>query len=343
VREGRDGPEDLLRAADEEELMSQEVAAAYRRARRILLDALGPAAIARVHRPVPALDWLAVVGLPALFLADAVALATWPAGIAWLAVLVLQGFVIQMFGYAVHDLFVHRQVGGAAGYYVGAFLELFITFRRTRYALYHLDHHALMNTEHDTEAYKQDLDTRWKRLVFLTLPGALLARARTLRAPSAAPPGAASARQRPLDPLSRRRLGFERRLTGVVLGGAGLVTAWWWQLVVFGYLIPLALVTPVASALRMILEHAEADPDNVFHCAVFYRTGAITGPLFFWDAGDCHIVHHIYPAIPFYRIPEALRLMNPVLLAHGARERSLWELLRGWFWRNEPHRSVWSS
>lgn len=102
-------------------------------------------------------------------------------------------------------------------------------------------------------------------------------------------------------------------------------------------------MTPVVSGLRTILEHSECDPKNVFHCATFYRTGYITGPLFFWDAGDCHIVHHIFPAIPFYRMPAAVKAIAPILKAHGARERrSLLDLLEGWFWRKEEHRTIWS-
>lgn len=319
------------------------VAEEYRKARRAMLDALGPAVIAGLHRACPALDWAAVVALPALFVADAIALAAWPVGLAWGLCFVLQGFVIQTFGYVVHDLFVHRRVGGVAGYFIGALFELVITFRRTWYALYHLDHHGHMNTADDPEAYKQDLDTRWKRVFFLTLPGAMLTMARGLR------PGRPTSSHLVTAPLTppveqvRWRLRFEGGLALAAVGLTGLTALVWWQVVVFGYLLPLALVTPIASSLRVILEHAEADTDNVFHCAVFYRTGPVSGPLFFWDAGDCHIVHHIYPAIPFYRVPEALRLMRPILAAHGARERSLWALLRGWFVRNEPHRTVWSS
>jgi fatty acid desaturase len=83
---------------------------------------------------------------------------------------------------------------------------------------------------------------------------------------------------------------------------------------------------------------------DVYHCATFYRTGFITRPLFFWDAGDCHIVHHIYPGILFYRMGRALRLIAPILKRHGARERrSFLELLHGFFIRVEPHHTLWSS
>ena len=78
------------------------------------------------------------------------------------------------------------------------------------------------------------------------------------------------------------------------------------SLVLFGYILPLFVVLPVANALRTILEHAETNPQNLFHCATFYRTGLLTRFLFFWDAGDCHLVHHIFPNIPFYRMGKAV-------------------------------------
>jgi hypothetical protein len=96
-------------------MSASRVAEEYRKARKGILDALGPEAIAGLHRACPALDWAAVVALPVLFVAGAVALATWPLGFAWILCFGLQGCIIQTFGYLVHDLFVHRRVGGRPG------------------------------------------------------------------------------------------------------------------------------------------------------------------------------------------------------------------------------------
>lgn len=315
----------------------------YRPARQTVVRLLGRETVARFHRPIAAFDWAAVIGLPLVFIGNALVLATW-SGWGWFALFVVQGLLIQTFGYVVHDLFIHRRVGRRTGYYVAAIFELPITFRLTWHELYHIDHHGSMNTRDDPEAYKQDLDTRVKRIFFLTLPGAILTMARRLK------PRAPVSPHVPMAPLSsprtyreRWQLQFERVLTCVWIGGLTVTCFLWWELPVFGYLLPMALVTPVASGFRTILEHAECSPQNVFHCATFYRTGLITRPLFFWDAGDCHIVHHIFPAIPFYRMPAAVKAVAPILKAHGARERrSLFELLRGWFWRNEEHRTIWS-
>jgi fatty acid desaturase len=316
----------------------------YATARRRILAEIGPEAIRRLHRPKPALDRLAIVTLPLLFITLMVAIAQLHVGLVWWGCFVLQGFVIQLLAYAVHDLFVHRGVGGRGGYWIGVLFDLPLLIRLTWFGLYHQDHHAHLGTRVDPETYKQDLDTRWKRALCLTAFGIVLAYARRLKPVNAESPDVMRRPIQPVyDPPTQRQLRRER----LAMIGAGalvaMVAVWSWRIVLFGYLLPLLVVTPVASMLRVILEHAEATPGNVFHSGTFYRTGFVTRPLFFWDAGDCHVVHHLYPAIPFYRMGEALSLLTPILKEHGARERrSLVDVIHGYFVRNEPHRSTWS-
>ena len=81
---------------------------------------------------------------------------------------------------------------------------------------------------------------------------------------------------------------------------------------------------------------------NNYHCATYYRTGFLTRPLFFWDAGDCHLVHHIFPGIPWYRMGKACDTLRPFLLDHGVRERrSIFELTYGYFVKVYEHRTLW--
>jgi fatty acid desaturase len=352
VREGRDGPEDLLRPSDEARLIQprgrpdgRTLPNDYQLARTVIAAELGRARIAELHRPFPLLDWLVIVALPSAFVGLALALGRLPLGLPWLACLVAQGFLIQALAYSVHDLFVHRRVGGKrAGYVIGVLFELPILARRTWYALYHLDHHDQMNTDVDPEEYKQDLDTRWKKVACLTLPGLFLLFARKLRSPhDPSMKIEMGPTKAPTDATLVRQLRQERLVAVGGLAVLGLATYVSWPLVVFGYVLPFVIVTPIASMCRLVLEHAESDPTNVFSCGTFYRTGLVSGPLFFWDAGDCHVVHHMYPAIPFYRMRRAVRLMRPVLVRHGARERrSFSGLLYGFFVRNERHRTLWS-
>jgi len=114
------------------------------------------------------------------------------------------------------------------------------------------------------------------------------------------------------------------------------------QYTLFGFLIPALFITPIAGTLRIILEHAEANPNNPYHIATYYKTGLISQLVFLWDSGDCHLIHHIYPGIPFYRMRRANKLIRPFLLENGVVERtSLSELVWGWYIKNHPHRSLW--
>ena len=209
----------------------------------------------------------------------------------------------------------------------------------SQYGHTHLDHHTFTGTDED-EAYKQDLDTRTRRLLFLTPIGYFAAIWRFLRRnfpPKWPAPDSAFGRH-PNKALLIREYVY------IAIGYALIFWAWrtWKAPMQYGFLLPAFFALPIANTLRTILEHAETNPENNYHCATYYRTGAITRPLFFWDAGDCHLVHHIFPGIPWYRMGEACDTLRPFLLDHGVRERrSMLELIKGYFVDVRPHRTFW--
>lgn len=316
----------------------------FTQAKKELVDAFGKEAIVALHEPSPLLDWLTLVIHWSVFFGLVWLLGTLPPLSAlWILCLVAQGFVVMAFGYVLHDFFVHRFVGGKRfSYWMGLLTGFVAYLLRTPYAETHYDHHLHTGTDPD-EAYKDDLDRRWKRLLFLTPVGYVLAFERNLRSKRAgvfpAPEGAFR-----LHGAERKQASVERRLLLLFWIALIVLAVFWPRFVLLGYIVPIALVMPVANAIRTVLEHAETNPRNLFHCATFYRTGALTRLLFFWDGGDCHLVHHIFPNIPFYRMGQAVDLFRPFLVARGVRERrSLLELLRGYFLRNEPHRALWSA
>ncbi len=316
----------------------------FTQARKDLVEAFGQDAIVALHEPAPWIDWLALTLHWATFFGLIALLGTLPPlGPWWTLCLVAQGFVIMAFGYVLHDFFVHRFVGGKGFSYWMGLLTGFVAYLiRTPYAETHYDHHLHTGTDPD-EAYKDDLDRRWKRFLFLTPVGYLLAFERNLRT-ERAERFPAPERAFRLEKPERKRASLERRL--LLLFWTALVAAafFWPRFVLLGYILPIGVVMPVANAIRTILEHAETNPANLFHCATFYRTGPLTRFLFFWDGGDCHLVHHIFPNIPFYRMGKAVDLFRPFLVARGVRERrSLLSLLHGYFIRNEPHRALWSA
>lgn len=313
-------------------------------ARRAITQEIGAATVAQLHRPAPVLDWLAVAVLWGAFFGLMAALATLPLGPLFVVALIAQGFVLQGFGYAVHELFVHRRLGGPrVSYVLGVLMELPVWMRRSAYEVVHKDHHRRLGSDED-EDYKQHLDTRWKRLFFLTLPGMQLTLGRKLRpAGQPATPGLlALSLSREQKPELRARVRQELWWLRLFLVGVIAAGVFWPRPVLLGYLLPLTVITPAINGVRLVLEHAETHPEHWYQCATYYRTGLLTRVLFFWDAGDCHLVHHIFPGVPFYRMGQAVELLRPVLTRMGAREhRSLWRLLRGYFIDNHAHRGVW--
>lgn len=313
---------------------------ALREVRQGLRAALGADTIAALHRPDALLDNLAVLGSFAAFVVSVAVLGTLPLGLPWLALFVAQGFLLQWMGLVSHDAFVHRRIWGEAGSWFGSLL---LTLPRlslpTGYEQAHLAHHRCIGTPGDTEAYKQYLDTRGKRLLFLTIAGVKLAQAGRL---------AAQEGLRAYHDVSgqgaaiERRARIERGLFRAALLALIVLALFWPRLVLLGYLVPVLVMGPIVNTLRIVMEHAEANPGNPWHWSTCYRTGRISRLLFCWDSGDCHLVHHVFPRLPFYRMGRAVELMRPVLLAHSVVERvSYWQLLKGWLLQVYPHRSLW--
>lgn len=300
------------------------------RARAIVRAALGDAVLAELHKPAPALDALAIAMVWATIIACAMQLATGTFGPLWVLALFVQGFAQQLLILVFHDLFLHRRLGGERwGWLLSCILTMPLFIRPTAYKIFHLEHHRHIGTDLDTEAFKQNVDTRWKRFAMATLPGFVAQRRWPVRDHLATP-------------RDRLRLRAEGRIQSV-FGVALLVGLFLFpKYIGLGYVLPLVLTMPIASITRIILEHAEADSTNPFHLATYYRTGFLTRVFFLWDSGDCHQIHHLYATIPFYRMGRAIELMRPILLAHGVVERrSLLALFWGYFIANFPHRTKW--
>jgi len=313
----------------------------FTRTRKEMVASLGKDRIVALHKQSKAWDIAGIVGHYGLFAFNVWYLGTHPKNTPlWWFLFVLQGFVIMAFGYLLHDVCVHRKFGGKHfSYWLGVISGILSFQPYSQYGHTHLDHHSYTGTDED-EAYKQDLDTRTRRLLFLTPFGYFAAFLRFLRRNF--PPRWPA----PKDAFGRvpdRKL-MIRETVYIVIGYALIFVAWriWKRPVQYGFLLPAFFVVPIANTFRTILEHAETNEQNNYHCATYYRTGLLTRPLFFWDAGDCHLVHHIFPGVPWYRMGEACDTLRPFLLDHGVRERrSIAELTYGYFVKVYEHRTLW--
>lgn len=312
-------------------------------ARKAIVNGLGKDVVLGLHRTNPVWDWVAIVGHWTIFGVLVFLLGTLPLGPWWALCFVLQGFVIMAFGYMLHDLFIHRYVGGRRfAYWMGMLCGAVAYLHKTSYRHIHMDHHYYTGTDED-EAYKNDLDTRWKKLFFCTAPGYILCMRRKLanaREPEfPAPDGTFGG---PQSDEAKRRFRFERRFLERSWLAIVVLAIFWPTFTLYGYVLPLVLILPLANVIRTVLEHGETNPGNDYHNSTYYRTNFLSQALFFWDAGDCHLVHHLFPNIPWYQMGRACKTLRPYLLEHGVRERrSVLKLLYGWFVRNEQHRTLW--
>ena len=291
----------------------------------------------RENRWLDAAGAAACLGAMAMFF---VLLGRLPFGFAWGLCFAGQGFALQASVMLSHDAFIHRRIWGNRGSWIAAMVFSFpVLLRPASYAIFHTDHHAYIGTEKDTETFKQNLDTLWKRVFFLTLLGDRLARIGKLSKSDTPVPIIL-----PKTDTERRRMAAETAALAGFLLVVAVSSVLWPAYVLAGYVLPLLIATPLASTMRIILEHGDVDDGNEFHLGTYYRTGMVTRILFVVNSGDCHLIHHIFDHIPWYRMARAARLMRPILLEKGVTERrSLLQLLRGWFIDGFPHRSLWFS
>lgn len=309
-----------------------------RAARAEISRELGREELASLHRQNPLLDAAAVIGALAIFLGLAWALAR--GGVRdwwWWAALVLQGDMILVLAMVNHDVFAHRKwLPPRLRWAVSSVLVWPSQLRPASYEDHHLGHHRTLGTPLDPESYKHGLDTRWRRILFAT-PAMVVQHLLLVRRIGRA--AAASPRAR--NKVQAERAAFEGKARWAITALVALAALWDWRLVVFGYLLPLLVVMPVFNTVRIVLEHFDLDARNPFWTGTFYRTGPLTRTMFWWIGGDCHVVHHFYATIPWYRLPRAIRLIRPVLLRNGVHEhRSLARLLLDWFSARRPHWSV---
>lgn len=311
-----------------------------RAARALIAKELGPQKLAELHRPNLVLDVGAMLVCVALFLGLAFELGTGSIrDLSWWLCLVIQGNLILILAYQNHDAFVHRKLfAPRLRWVLSAILVWPSQLRASVYEEKHLLHHRALGTGDDSELYKHSINTRLRRFLYATA-AMIFYRAIFLRGGTASvsvsPPSEGAGRT----PSARGRI--ERTVWLLLLALAAVTAFIDYRFVVYGYLLPYALVTPVLNSMRIILEHFDLARGNPLWTGTFYRTGLLSRVMFWWDAGDCHLVHHFYANIPFYRMGQALRLIRPILIEHGVYEhRSLVQLVRQWFVGARAHWSM---
>ncbi|MBC7542682.1 MAG: fatty acid desaturase [Candidatus Sericytochromatia bacterium] len=299
----------------------------WRAAARLMARDVGPETMMRLLTASRRADAVSFFGILTVLVCLAAGIAVAPV---WLmAILIfLQGACLQGAAIIGHDLFVHRKVGGPFWSWIGSlltFMPALIT--PTLWGEHHLTHHRHANTRKDQNDV-DDLHTPLRKLSFLTLPGLLLATNRLIT-PESYTPLAVTFRKEFLrlydwNATVIRRHKIEEALAVVMYVGLIASCVWWPRLFLFGWVLPLTVVTPLLNGLRQATEHMDIDLSNDFSLATLYRPGPILGILYFGEGGERHIIHHLFPSIPNYRREAAVQVLGPILRAQGVREQRSW-------------------
>ena len=310
-------------------------------------------------RPLTELDdrrSLAAIGLTAVILALAllVGLATWPS--LWLvpvviAVAVQQHALFILAHEAAHyRLFRARRLNDAVGRAIGMASGISMC----TYRVIHRLHHNNLYTEEDPDTaihggYPRGVAYLWRKLLqdlaglnawktFAYFFGAPAINRDTSRAMRPLDDTAASLRE------SARR---DRWLVVAVQALAPVVAlalGGWTGLAKYAvlWLLPLVTVLQVILRLRAIAEHgAVTDLSSPLTAARCNRTtGSVANwlgrALLFPHHVNYHLEHHLYPAVPHYRLPALHRLLRERGVLEGAEVRDVDATLRAIFAPRRP-------
>jgi fatty acid desaturase len=299
---------------------------------------LGAERLAALHKRNVPLDICTLIAAPVLCIGLVLVCALSSSPVAVGLAIVGQGYVLQWFGLINHEFFVHRHVGGIrATRLLGLLYTIPIFLSFTGYSHAHKAHHRFIGTDRDSEQYKQDIDTRLKRILFCTYFGIVLAASG--RMGNGRAPYFRLRDPKPDDLKHAREESVALLFFAACVVGVGILYP---RAIFIGYLLPLLVVLPALNAVRILFEHAELQSDNPYSIASRFRCGLFEELAFLWDAGEFHLIHHYLPNVPFYRMRAARRALDPLFDAHGIpRTSGRMRILRAWFIQGQPHRGWW--
>lgn len=270
---------------------------------------LGPAAFKDVHRLEPARN--AVVLVFVVPWAAAVALGhvapSWPVrALEWLVA-----------GTAIHALAILMHEGSHGNLFRRPALDRWFALfcgapallSATAYRVVHLEHHRHLRTSADPEEFTAFTSRPWVHEVLFWIWAAIGGATYVLLVPIN---GLALGRR-------SERLGILRDYVFLGLFYAALVSAagrWGFQSdLLHGLVIPWG-VAVVFTNVRGWAEHAMTRGGGPLHLSRVVTSNGLVA--FLMLGSNYHLVHHLYPAVPWYNLKKAYRLLEADLREAGA-------------------------
>jgi fatty acid desaturase len=187
---------------------------------------------------------------------------------------------------------------------VGEYLAMPVLIKMQEYRKTHFAHHSHVNTSDDPDWIRKlgDMDFAFPKSA-LEIGGMLLPFATGVKFFILLRKLKQQSSNYAQSSTTQSRLVVARSIAIVVIVSLSIVLKFW-TLLIFYWIIPLLTSTMVFFQIRSVAEHFAIASDHAFN-----RTRTVISP--FWEAWllaphnvNYHLEHHLYPSVPFYRLPE---------------------------------------
>ena len=304
---------------------------------KTITKAIGVETLRELHKVNKWIDLLLIISAWAFFISTWYLIATIEFGFLTIFSILLQGIILGNYFYAIrHDTLMHRQFGGTKFAYINGMLMSIPMLNTYTQFLKHEDHHV--HVGYDLfEEHIAELDTVWKRWLGFTGIGLLLLFSGRLKSKETPYPN-----QNWKNPtLIKKANKIEGILLLTWLVSVITLAFFFPYSILMGYLIPTFIVVPALLSIKNACQHSETNIENNMHLAQNFKGNLLIRLVYCCSLGDVHIVHHIFPRIPFWKTPKAARLIRETLVAHDVPTRTFSEILYGYYIKGQPYRTLW--
>ena len=302
-----------------------------------LREHLGTETLRRLHRRQPYRHFLIVFRQLALLAGATYGLVRFPQPYVWVPLALVQGFTVFNFTVLLHEVvhntvFASNQTSRRWNRILGYLYAVPSGISSSQFTRWHLDHHAQLGSPTDDPKrfhLSPKRNRRWLKLLYFT-PALFYLYFRAAARETATYP----------EPY-RRAIGRERRVTLLFHGAVAVLCgmAGGWGVLMRVYLIPVFFVFPVAFGLNRLGQHYNIKPEDPAQWSTLVKSSPWWNFWFLYS--NLHLEHHYFPGVPFYRLKELHRLLQPFYRERGMKAYGYAELFYRYIILNAPPHADW--